>query len=325
MRVATQLITTPADDGLTFDLDWRDRVAQAVCTTSDGTERRLPRTLAKDKPLKQYVAHLRSKAKTAALRQGQAMTVYDRISGWHTDDTIKGLVQALLLTGASYKELATEVLGGIEVKAQDLQMYQDVFFNIRDDHEGKVRVGVVVRICAQMNADRGGDRGGVAPDGMLLKRAAITGGLPLLKNVLGCERTDSAQSGDGDDERDRLEQLVNTELTKRVLASDMRTGDLSRLAAMRTAHEKMLHETGQKQKADNEAIQLLTQIMGLMAPHMIPQTKTEDEMAAETKAIQSKLLAEQNVRDQSIADNGANAGKEALDATIKKHFASPVA
>ena len=69
----------------------------------------------------------------------------------------------------------------------------------------------------------------------------------------------------------------------------------------------------------NEGWEYARKLLGIMAPHLIAQRKTQDEDAATTYAIQGRLKAQKNIGATPLTDEG-DKGFEALNEMMEKHF-----
>lgn len=295
MIVNDQCIITPRDDPASFELAWRHKVA--VAATSTPTTR-IPFILAEDAELLRYAAHLRRRNKVT-LKHGDPLTAYDRVAGWH-DQHIGRLVEAYLLTHATVQEIAAEI--GLDVA--DIALYGALFFDVRGP-DGSVRRGVLVRLRSELTDE--------VDENTRLKRAALLGGLPLLRKL--------TRSVVDDKPADILSALVDQEIARRVVSQQMGVRDLARLQANNLLRERVRHETADTQASQHAGWEFSLKLLGAVAPHMVvkPQ-QTAESVATANDQIQSRLRAQINVQNTHVEDNEER-GNEAMDDLLRKSFA----
>jgi hypothetical protein len=110
-----------------------------------------------------------------------------------------------------------------------------------------------------------------------LMRAALLGGLEGLRGQLG--------SGEHQD----LEGLVEQELTRRVIAGEMRTTDLIRLRSHDLMLRKIELEASEGQQQDQDAFRLLLDLIGQTAPRMKPIDQTAEQIRAADTLLRGRI------------------------------------
>lgn len=293
MIVHAQTILTPRDGAGPFDLDWRHKVAVAATSTE---LTRIPFALADDEELRRYAVHLRRRAKVP-LKYGDLLTAYDRVAGWHCQQTGR-LLEAYLLTPAAVQEIATEL--GLD--AADIALYLLLFFDVRGP-DGALKRGVAVRLRAELT-DEVDEQG-------RLKRAALLGGLPLLRKL--------TRSVADDRPADLLSALVDQELARRIVSEQLGVRDLARLQANSLLRERVRHENADTQALRMEGWMYTLKLLEAMAPQMLRPSPTAETNAATSNEIQSRLRAQRNVQNTPVQSDDEQ-GRQAMEDMLRKHF-----
>ncbi len=115
--------------------------------------------------------------------------------------------------------------------------------------------------------------------------------------------------------------MTRAETLAKLATGAMSTGDLFRLEANRIKDKLVRHETGELKQKD-EAMELLLQLMQMLAPRMIEHDRVRRAQAME--AAQSLQGAQNSIDQTEIADLGVEATNEAIDRQlqpIKDQFA----
>ncbi|MEI7901530.1 MAG: hypothetical protein WCK89_14865 [bacterium] len=299
MRVGETEIITPGDDAIGYDLAWRWRMALALADLASAGEKA---PAAADVDVRALVKHLmlRRKRKPGASIRSDA---FDRVLAWHESDT-GALIEAYLIGAVTCEEAAAE----LGVAADDVRLYSCLFFDLRDD-DGSIRPAALLRISAGLQALE-------IPDAAArLRKVALTGGVYGLRRLLGV-----AQPRDAAGEP-TLDELVEAELKRRLIAGELRTGDLTRLQANAINRERMLRDTGAGGRNGDvvESIQVMQKILSLTAPVMVRPERTQEQMQATDAEIRAKFEVQRNIGATPLLDTPEK-GEAALDKLIAGNF-----
>ncbi len=289
MKIAGSVIIIPDEDPVCYALDWRVQIADLL-TKAKGELRRIPRSLADDVWLAQML-------KSRRYRDSKLKLQFEQLARWHESD-VRYVFQAVLSTDVGL-DIAARDLG---VDEEQLTGYLRCYFDIRDE-QGLPRPIVKMRLAA------GNANSQVPAMFTALSRAAFVGGYELIKNLLILPSLSADLNW-----HERIQAVVNQEALKRVLAGEMNNADLARLLNTHIAFERMRRETEPANAQAEEAQRALLGIIQLVAaPRMIDSTPmTEEEIQRKTAALQSKMTAEGNVKQQEIVDKGRRHAEEYL-------------
>lgn len=299
MRIGDQEITTPDEDPVCYPLDWRWRMASVL--ESMGNDR-AKSTFAMDTHVRKLVRHLTlgNKRKSDAVPKPGAL---GRVIGWH--DTIAGaLVESFLLAC----ETTGQAAGELGIDSDDVGYYSALFFDIRDEG-GSVRPAILMRIRAELLSME-------APDmAARLRKAAITGGIAGLRRLLYAGKISAVA------EEPTLDDMVENELKRRLVAGELRTGDLTRLQANLIARSRLNREEddGKQQLRDN--IRVMQNILSLTAPLMVKPDRTPEETQSTDDAIRARFEAQRNIGLTALTDD-KDKGIEALNKLMNRNFSA---
>lgn len=116
---------------------------------------------------------------------------------------------------------------------------------------------------------------------------------------------------------DLVEVTVNmtrAETLAKLATGAMSTGELFRLEANRVKDKMARHMTGELKKSD-EAMELLLQLMQMLAPKMVEHDSVRRAQAME--AAQSLQGAQNSIDQTEIADLGAEASNELINQQLR--------
>jgi len=276
MYVIGEQITLPSEDPLAYQVDWRHRIATAVCRESG---HRLPRSLPRDEYLLEYTSFLRQEP---AKREPDS--VYAQAVSWYANG-VRHAIESLLITAGTYDEI-TQVLN---VSKPALLAYMKIFFDVRDDTGAAPNAVLNVRFNHAPPDDT---------RALILRNAALAGGFSLLKSMLS---TNSSTPIDLTDSA-ALRTLVNEEFARRLLSGRMSPADLSRVIAAQAQLEKLKLDSGQSDKELRDVKALLKSVIELTAPKRL-ESDTATSLD-DVKKYHDRVVAFQNVTKEGLADSG---------------------
>ena len=293
MNIAGKTVITPADNPIGYPLDWRHQLAQAgLALAANGVRPQI-----QDADARSLFLHLQRRQKYP-LKTGEKPTVLDNVLGWK-ESPASALVEAFLLASDTCQDAAAEL--GLPDK--EIQMYGRLYFDVRDD-QGVRRPGVLMRLLAELDAEDD-------DPAMRLRRIALTSGIHGLRRVLRAAVPAKETS---------LDQLVEAELTRRLHAGELRTGDLVRLQANAIARQRIAVETeDERDPAWMRSVQLVTSIMALTKPIIVQPNRDPEHLDATTQAIQGRIEAQRDVGATSVLDDPEK-GIAALNQLMGRQF-----
>lgn len=281
MKIGDTIVVTPQEDPAGYTLDWRRRLAVASTAT------RLPAQYAKDPDLRAYLTHLRQRVRYPLELDAKPNTI-DRIDGWQGNET-GGLLAAYLLTTAPYTVIAQEL--GLD--AGEIRLYGSIHWSVRDDDHPIS--GVLIRLRAALPREPGDDD--------RLIRAALLGGLEGLRGQTGAR----AHSD--------LSVMVEQELSRRVVAGEMKTGDLIRLRSHDLMLKKIELDSREGQQQDQDATRLLLDLLNQTAPRMKPIDQTPEQIQAADTLLRARIDSQRLATGIGVVEAG---GERRLDSMLKK-------
>jgi hypothetical protein len=272
MKIGNQTIVTPADDPIGYVLDWRHRLARAAVEA--GMKDKELRSVLRDKEAVALALHW--------LQPGKKALPYDRVLAWQGSSTGR-LIEAFLLAADSCETAATE----LDLPVADVVLYGQILFDVRDN-QNKVRPAILMRLKAELDGQEDG------PD-VRLRRVALTGGVAGLRRVLGNGAADQRQG---------LDELVESELTRRLIVGELRNGDLVRLQATAVARERLrLDREQEKPPTMNQGLELALYLLGRVAPTVVQAKSEPDQVEATSQAIRGRLQAQKAVAATPVSDD----------------------
>jgi hypothetical protein len=288
MKIGNQTFSTPSDDPLGYPLDWRWQVANAAAALGQTiTSGRMP-----DQDTRTLSRHLQRR-KEQPLRDTEKPTPFDRVLAWH-DSPAAVLIQAFLLAAESFEAAASE----LGLPAEDVRLYGRLFYDVRDD-DGQRRPGVMMRLQAEFEAL------GDADMAAGLKKVALGGGIHGLRQLLHAGVLKPRKT------EPSLDEMVESELKRRLHARELRTGDLVRLQSNAIQRERLAEDKKNDGKPElTQSNELVRHILGLTAPQMVrPPERTQEALQAGTDKIQARLKSQRNINAIPLQDSDDGAAR----------------
>ena len=296
MKIGDRVIRVPEEDPLGYEMDWRWQVAQAVVEAAGGG--RIPWALVQDADARALVQHLQHR-KQHPLKDGDTPRQFDRVGAWR-DSPGAALIEAFLLASDSYADAARE----LGIPPEDVRLYARLYVDLHDD-QGKRRPAVLMRL-------RGTPDVPDEPDmAARLRRVALTGGVHGLRQLLQAATLAAAPT---------LDEMVEQELKRRLVAGELRTSDLTRLQANSIAKQRVAQEQEGDDLRETEGWAYARKLLALMAPHVVSQRKTAEETAASTEVIRARIESQRNVAATPLLTDEPDKGYQALTELINKGF-----
>ena len=312
MTTEPKAVITPLGDAF-FDADWRYQLAVQLAADP---RMKYPDPIALRDDLVRAGARFLRKEAVKVPSSDPARARFDRIRRWGLDGVhrrVGNVAEALLLTEAPMDAIAADM--GCPIA--DLRMYEGMFFNVRNA-DGVMALSPAQRVYF---ATEGTFKPTTArPEHLMWRRVAVGAGYSALAQILELGKGSWADAP----AVDLVEVTVNmtrAETLAKLATGAMSTGDLFRLEANRIKDKLVRHETGELKQKD-EAMELLLQLMQMMAPKMVEHDRIRRAQAME--AAQSLQGAQNSIDQTEIADLGVEATNEAIDRQlqpIKDQFA----
>lgn len=296
MKLGGSDITTPADDAILYDLDWRSMVAQAA---ADNGVARLPVAVRKDGDIKALLACLKRAANMS--ESCLAATSIRRSS-------LRPVAEAMLLTDAGNAQIAAAT--GFDPEA--VRFYEALFFNVRDKN-GVPKPSQLMRMATDIESH---DEPAGAQEKFThaLATAALRGGYPMVASLLPDPRPANGSRP--------LSRMVEAELHRRLLRGELSTSALLRMRDLDIAEARMKHDTGQDDDDGYKAqyIKLMQFILGQMKPKMADSSSDIPQEPAQAKPGVSISEAEANIAKVQVQEYQIRKNEE-LQQFIRQKFA----
>ena len=214
MKIGNDEITTPREDNIGYDRDWRFRIADAHVSSGEP----LPEAVSQDAAIQALLACLQGKPKQDAGCLG-AMSA-------RASPTMGRVLDAYLLTRASASQILEET--GIPNGAIDF--YERLFFNVRT-FCGDPRQSQVLRLAMELESSPEPTTPAERIHRAMMK-AAIDGDVHLLRTFIPRRRAGVSQGSFAG-------TLVQRELNRRILRGELSTSALIKLRGLEIAEDRM--------------------------------------------------------------------------------------
>jgi len=300
-----------------FDSSWRHGVAKGMvdnanwmCTMPE---------ISKDpwvRDLRDYLGQCRKLGPDGCL--DKRLWPYRYIMAWHDSGNLNQIrfrLEALLLTGAPFDVISMDLAGG-ELPPQLFQLYERIFFNVRNK-DGRLHDSSFIRMNAALPGGQALDRN--TPEDVLWKYIGMRYGYTGLVWYWGMPEPHGKLENDTlvMDELWRTAQAI---MMESVLRRTINNFDLNHNLGQYIDYQRMRHETGKSSQKENQAERLLLQVLQKFAPTMLKASAEIDKQHERTEAIRNRLAAQANVAQQVIPDFGKDVGLIGIDNYIKQHF-----
>lgn len=296
MNIGNKTIRTPGEDPIGYSLSWRWEAAQAALELAVGGGR-VP--WIKDADVRPLIQHLQRRQKHP-IKDGEKPTTLDTVLGWK-ESPAAGLIEAFIIAGPTIEDAARE----LGLPAEEMGLYARLYLDLYDS-QGRRRGAVSMRILNDLAIQDEGD------PGVRLKKIALTGGLHGLRRVLHTDVPTTEPS---------LDQLVEAELKRRLVAGELRAGDLVRLQANAIARERIVLDRKDDEPSEHtQGLDLVRSILVKMAPTVVQPDGSLDQVEASNQAIRSRLAAQRNIGATPLPDDNPDRGLAALNGLMAAQF-----
>jgi hypothetical protein len=305
MTTEPKAVITPFGDSF-FDADWRYQLA--IQLAADPRMKYPAPDALRDDLVRAGARFLRKEAAKVP-SSDPVRARFDRIRRWGLEGAhrrIGNVAEALLLTEAPLEAIAADMGCSID----DLRMYEGMFFNVRGADGA---MGLSPAQKAYLASEGTFKPTTARPEFLMWRRVGACAGYSALVQLLELGKGSWADAPTVD----LVEVTVNmtkAETLAKLAAGAMSTGELFRLEANRIKDKLVRHETGELKQKD-EAMELLLQLMQMMAPKMVEHDRIRRAQAME--AAHSLQGAQDSINQTEIADLGVEATNEAIDQQLR--------
>lgn len=298
MTYADTAITTPREDPVQYDANWRAALASAVVTYNAAGAR--PK-MARDPWVQRQMRYLRLVNRDSSIPDN----LYDvqLASRWYQSNdeaSVKCRLEPLLLTAVPFDVIALDIGGG-DVPVEAFKAYERLYFNVRKD-DGTMHPSCFLRTHFSLPT---GLVTPDTPDAVIWKVIAANSGYEALMSAWRWRGAHGTLDSDGDYMLKETWRAAQAHIHHEIVGKRVNHLNMSMLMDRITAHEKMRHETSQAENADETLIKTTLNLLAHTRPHMVSSSKTVDENIKLTQALQSKLMADRQLPEskQENKDN----------------------
>jgi hypothetical protein len=310
-------VTTPMDNPLRWDHNWRQVVARVWADHPDWVPDYSE--LYDDAYLVEHRDYLIRCQRLGESVANREFRPHKWVLDWNNppqglEVSEKDHIESLLLTGATMDVIAKD-MGGGRVPPDVFTLYEKLFFNVRNDE------GLLDESCYRRSAAVLEELNGDSPRPLLWRTTAHRVGYPGVTLLWAWSRAHGLTNPSGlqvSQEAFREGQAI---MLEQVMRRTINNFDLVNFFSAATAHERMQRETGGGASAETKAVvDMLAGVLRAAKPEMMEAAKTVDEQAAEDKAIRERFQAQAKVSKTPLPTNAPERGEAALDAVIDKSF-----
>jgi len=319
MQFGDSTITTPYDNPVQYDPDWRNSFALA---SLDYPNERLPQEYEhykRDPWIRKQIAYIK------AARGGRRLSADHNnlrlASMWFQGSRpsdVKARIEPLLLTPISFDVISLD-LGGGNVPVEAFKAYEKLYFNIRLDN-GSQNESCQLR---QYFALPSGAKLSRASDTELWRMVGALMGYDTLVSMWLWSGAHGLTSRSHDYMMDEMWRVAQSNLFLDIFAGRVNTESLSKLLGAFTNQTRMARETSSAGAIGLETSKTLLAFLQMTAPEVINAAKTVDASKdVVTQQIKARLAAQKNVSMQDVVDRGVDIGEDALNEKLREQFSN---
>jgi hypothetical protein len=215
-------------------------------------------------------------------------------------------IEPLLLTNVSYDIIAKDM--GDDLDSETVQIYEKLFFNIRND-KGEVSTSSYRRgYFAQPDGPAIDEN---TSESTIWRVMGNQGGYRMLVNYWGWTYAHGPDITEDYIMRE-LARMMQVAMQRRILRGAVNNFDLMSLLGQHIQYTRMRHETGQESSAATGTTKSLLGVLGLMRPKLLAAAQTADQKRKVMDALTVKMQADKNIASQVVGDMGPEQGVEYL-------------
>ena len=317
MQFGNSTITTPFDNPVQYDPDWRNAFALA---SIDYPDERLPpeyEDYRRDPWIKKQIAYLKvAKAGRRLSPDQHNLRLASLWSQGSRSSDAKSRIEPLLLTPMSFDVIALDIGGGL-VDEMAFRAYEKLYFNIRLPN-GKQNESCQLR---QYFALPSGIMDHKTPHVELWKMVGGLMGYDTLVSMWLWTGAHGLSAQSRDYMIDEMWRVAQANLFLDIFAKRVSNESLSKLLGSFTNQTRMIRETGGSGTVALETSKTLMTFLQMTAPEIIGAARVVDKQKdVVTQNIKDRLAAQKNVSMQDVVDRGVDAGEDALNRRMKEQF-----
>lgn len=317
MEYGSTSITTPVDNPVQYDPDWRRSVALAAVEYPRAKVDPVYQGYLRDPWVKQHIEYLTLANAGRAIPK--RLEAFRLASTWYQGSRVSDArmrIEPLLLTAASYDVIAEDIGGG-DVPVEVFKTYERLFFNVRRAD------GSLSRSCQlrQYFALPDGTFNSNTPKEQLWKMVgALMGYDTLVRMWLWDNYAAGLTARSSEYMLSEMWRVAQSRLFLHIFHDQVGHESMAKLLAAFTSQSKMLHDSASGTGQVFETARTLMALLANTRPTVIGAAAVVDSVPDLTASIRAKLAAQKTISHTEVDDIGMEAGAAALDAAIAKHF-----
>lgn len=319
MQFGNTTFTTPFDNPVQYDPDWRNSFATAMLDYP--TERLDPCYVPykADPWIKKQVGYLKAVREQRSLTKEQH--AYRLASTWfqgNRPSDAKFRIEPLLLTPIGFDIIHLDIGGDEETDPLAFKVYERLYFSVRRE-DGRQKESCQLR---QYFAMPQGQPGPDTPDEQLWRVVGALRGYDTLVYMWLWDSAHGLTNRTHDYMMDEMWRVAQSQLFLDIYARRVGDRALPQLLGSFTDQTRMWRETGNVGTQGAETAKTMMAILYTTRPDLIAaarQTDGEREVIMNS-AIRNRLTSQKNANMQDVVDRGVDVGKEGLTQLMSKHF-----
>lgn len=317
MEYGSTSITTPLDNPVQFDPDWRRSIAVAAVDYPRAKVDPMYGEYLRDPWVKRHIEYLTLANAGRAIPK--RLEAFRLASTWYQGSRVSDTrmrLEPLLLTAVSYNVVAADIGGG-DVPLEVFETYERLFFNVRRD-DGSLSKSCQLR---QYFALPDGKFDKDTPKEQLWKMVgALMGYDTLVRMWLWDDFAAGLTARSHEYMLSEMWRVAQSRLFLHIFSDRVGHESMAKLLGAFTAQSKMLHDSASGTGQVFDTARTLMALLANTRPTIIGAAAVVDSVPDLTASIRAKLAAQKTISNTQVEDMGMEEGKAVLDAAIAKHF-----
>lgn len=318
MQIGNVTVTTPEDNPVQFDPDWRSSVAAAFVDYPGAKIDADYRTYKNDPWVRKQMEYLK------AVRTGRTLTKAQRAfryaARWaqgSSPSDVKFKLEPLLLTAVPLNVIVLDIGGGA-VDPDAFSVYEKLYFNIRQDG-GDIHKSCHLRTYFAMPT---GTPNPTTPDDVVWRMIGANMGYDVLVSSWLWSDAHGLTNKDPGYMLQALWCMAQSRLFMDLFTRRVDHFNLSNMMKAVTENARMRHDTSTTADVDTEILSTAMALLRHTAPTVLNTAKEVDSLDDLTEAIRARLKVEKSDMIQDTGDRGKQAGIAGLNEMLAANFKS---
>ena len=306
MRINGTVVVTPIDNPGQYDPDWRNSIAMGLLDSGETVDPVYMRYLS-DPWVKRQAAYFRAAKQGRPLTRDQARLRLANL--WFQGSDVADVrfrLEPLLLTAASYRVIALDVLG--DDGCDDLgsiEDYEKLYFNIRDK-DGRLNKSCQLRQYFALPSGRFSQD---TPPEQMWKMIGSLMGYDTLVSVWMWKDAHGIVNNSQEYLLDEMWRLAQSRLFMSMFADRVGHESMAKLLSAISGQQKMIQDGKNAGASDLDMVKAMQGMLGLMSPVMVGSIAADVDRLKIEEASAARLRAESAVDAVDIGETGKNGVK----------------